>query len=118
MTNSAESTTDLDTDSSKIWFNQNYVETDNPESGFDATFTKTNATSAAPVCEVDNSADEINVFEGFSSVITSPVAHLSENITSEGALLTLEGLLPHADCEVDISRPRDYKTTKVKVRFK
>ena len=118
MTKSGESTTDLDIDSSEIWFNQNYVDPDDPESGFDATFTKTNATSAAPVYEVDNSTDEINVFEGFPSLITSPVAHLSENMTSEGESLTLEGLLSHADCEGYISMPRDYKTTKVKVRFK
>ena len=108
----------MDVDLSKKWLNKHHLDPDDPESGFDATFTKTNATSAAPIYEVDNSTDEINIFEGFPSLITSPVAHLSENMTSEGESLTLEGLLPHADCEVDISRPRDYKTTKVKVRFK
>ena len=43
VTKLAEFTTDLDIDASKIWFNNNHTDLENPESGFDATLTKVNA---------------------------------------------------------------------------
>ena len=39
-------------------------------------------------------------------------------MTSEGVSINSEGLAPHEDCEREMSRPRDCKNSKMKVKFK
>ena len=73
VTKSEDSATDLDINSSKIWFNQYYVERAVPESGFDATFTKSNtkvtSTKMAQLSSSNEVCDEVNVSKKRLSIL-------------------------------------------------
>ena len=125
VTKPAESATDLDIDSSKIWFNQNYLDPEDPASDADATFTNSNSTVTPPALpphingaleDIDTYSNDFTGSEGVPGSITPPIVSLGRNIASEGDLLTPDA--PNIDSEGDTSRPRDHKNSKVKVRFK
>ena len=68
MSRSAKSTSNCDIDFSKIWFNQHYDNPNQPESGFDVTFTASNSNprpaSSIPLQENTNSSTDLLEYEG------------------------------------------------------
>ena len=108
-----------------MWFSQHYLDPEDPASGFDATFTK-GSTTVTPtallphgnddITEVDTSSDNIIGSQGVHGTLTPPFVSLGRTIASKGDLLHPD--MHNTDSGGDLSRPRDYKNSRVKVRFK
>ena len=125
VTKSAKSATSIDIDSFEIWFSQHYFDLQDLTSGFDSTFRKGSNTVTPPtitpyinevIIDIDAFINDVTGSYEVPGSITPPIVSLDRNTASEGDLLTPD--TPNAVSEGDICSPRNYKNSRVKVRFK